>query len=115
MAKSQADLQTKVARLLNLAAQNAALSADNAARITEMIETCFAELEEMEIAYWELASIPESVFNAFATYVAATAQAEFPSTNGDGATLFSREGALVELVRLTARKWSGRPTRAVQF
>ncbi|MEL6364298.1 MAG: hypothetical protein AAFR11_05610 [Pseudomonadota bacterium] len=114
MAKTQADLQTKVARLVRLQMQNAALSADNAARLTEYIETAQQELEELELAYWSLTAIPEHVFDPFARYVASLAQAEFPAVVRAGQG-YNPEAELMRIRRIVAVPWNGGPTREDRF
>lgn len=112
MAYAKADLRNDVAYELGVVAIGIAPSAEDAARIDGKIDSSQAELLEKEVAYWDIADIPDEIRQPFIEFVAARAASQFPASR----IRVTEADALAKLQSLTAKPaHNGEPVKAIYY
>lgn len=102
MAKTQAEFRDIVLGHLKVLAAGETTSAEDAATTNSVIETVHAELQEDGIAYWDLATIPDSVIGWLKRVVAADLAHDFVTLAEAQNYESKREPSKLKLRALTA-------------
>lgn len=115
--KTTAELKTEVGELLRLIGPGGSLRAEDGTRITNKASSVYERLQDMELAFWAEASIPELVFDALAKVVAGELAAKYWRGNTALMNEYKQDLAegLGELREIAARTHDSEPTRAVYY